>query len=35
VPEHDYEDVKEGWGKYYWTPWREYLRKKESLAKAA
>ena len=35
VPEHDYEGVNEGWEKYYWKPWREYLRKKESLAKAA
>ena len=35
VPEYDYEDVSEGWEKSYWKPWREYLRKKESLAKAA
>lgn len=25
VPDHDYEGVNEGWEKYYWTPWREYL----------
>jgi hypothetical protein len=25
VPEHDYEDVREGWEKYYWAPWRRYL----------
>lgn len=38
VPEYDYDGVNEGWDKYYWKPWREYLRKKESgvkLAKAA
>ena len=26
VPKHDYEAVKEGWFKFYWTPWREYLQ---------
>ena len=26
VPEHDYQDVTEGWEKYYWTPWRAYLQ---------
>ena len=25
VPDHDFQDVIEGWGKYYWTPWRAYL----------
>ncbi len=30
VPEHDYNGVTEGWEKYYWKPWREYLAKKES-----
>ena len=25
VPEHDYEGVTQGWGKYYWTPWKAYL----------
>lgn len=35
VPEHDYEGANEGWEKYYWKPWREYLRKKETTAKAA
>ncbi len=25
VPDHDFQDVTEGWPKYYWTPWREYL----------
>ena len=25
VPDHDYQDVTEGWHKHYWTPWRTYL----------
>ena len=25
VPEHDYKGVTEGWEKFYWTPWRDYL----------
>lgn len=25
VPEHDYQDVIEGWQKYYWAPWRAHL----------
>lgn len=25
VPAGDYDGVTEGWGKFYWTPWREYL----------
>jgi activator of HSP90 ATPase len=25
VPESDYDGVTEGWGKFYWTPWRDYL----------
>lgn len=25
VPEGDYEGVTEGWEKFYWRPWREYL----------
>ena len=25
VPAQDYEGVTEGWEKYYWKPWREYL----------
>jgi len=28
VPEHDYQDVIEGWQKYYWEPWRAYLAAK-------
>ncbi len=27
VADSDYEGVKEGWEKYYWKPWREYLKK--------
>ena len=30
VPDHDYEGVVQGWEKYYWTPWREYLRSTRS-----
>lgn len=26
VPEHDRQGVIEGWEKYYWTPWRDYLQ---------
>ena len=25
VPDHDYEDVIEGWSKYYWNPWRTHI----------
>ncbi len=28
VPEHDYTGVSRGWPKYYWKPWRAYLRRK-------
>ena len=28
VADHDFQGVNEGWGKYYWTPWREYLKKR-------
>jgi activator of HSP90 ATPase len=27
VPIHDYQDVVEGWQKYYWTPWRAHLER--------
>lgn len=27
VPDHDFEGVTEGWRKFYWEPWREYLKK--------
>ena len=26
VPDHDFEGVSEGWEKYYWSPWRAYLK---------
>jgi activator of HSP90 ATPase len=26
VPPHDYQDVVEGWQRYYWSPWRAYLQ---------
>jgi uncharacterized protein YndB with AHSA1/START domain len=29
VAEHDYRDVKIGWKKYYWKPWRAYLLKRQ------
>ncbi len=25
VPAHDYNGVVEGWEKFYWAPWRQYL----------
>ena len=25
VPDQDYKGVKQGWEKYYWSPWRTYL----------
>lgn len=28
VPDHDYKGVSEGWEKYYWQPWREYLQRR-------
>lgn len=28
VPDHDFHDVTEGWPKYYWTPWRNYLERR-------
>ena len=28
VPDHDFEGVSEGWEKFYWAPWREYLARK-------
>ena len=26
VPEHDFAGVSQGWERYYWAPWREYLQ---------
>ena len=28
VPDHDYDGVNDGWTKFYWIPWREYLERK-------
>jgi activator of HSP90 ATPase len=28
VPDHDLKGVQEGWHKYYWQRWREYLRRR-------
>jgi activator of HSP90 ATPase len=28
VPDHDHAGVTKGWSKFYWKPWRAYLRKK-------
>ncbi len=25
VADRDYDGVRDGWEKYYWTPWRAYL----------
>jgi len=25
VPDHDYNGVVEGWEKFYWAPWRDFL----------
>ena len=27
VADHDFQGVNEGWEKYYWKPWQEYLQK--------
>jgi activator of HSP90 ATPase len=29
VPSHDYQDVVDGWQKYYWAPWQAYLESRE------
>jgi activator of HSP90 ATPase len=26
VPQHDYKGVTNGWPKYYWVPWKAYLK---------
>jgi len=28
VTDHDYEGVKDGWHKYYWKPWRDFLNQR-------
>ena len=27
VPQHDHKGVTQGWPKYYWKPWRDYLKR--------
>ena len=34
VPAHDHEGVTQGWKKYYWSPWRAYLRHKPARISA-
>ena len=31
VPDHDYDDVNQGWHKHYWEPWRNYLERKQRM----
>ncbi len=33
VADHDFAGVSEGWETYYWTPWREYLKKRGTQRK--
>ena len=35
VPEHDFAGVSQGWERYYWAPWREYLQARSGARKAA
>ncbi len=32
VPEHDHKGVTQGWIKYYWDPWRKYLKGRKGEA---
>ena len=32
VPEEDFAGVSQGWEKYYWTPWHDYLIGKSPAA---
>jgi uncharacterized protein YndB with AHSA1/START domain len=34
VADHDFAGVSEGWEIYYWTPWREYLKKHRTHRRA-
>jgi activator of HSP90 ATPase len=27
VPDHDHDGVTDGWRKFYWDPWRQYLER--------
>lgn len=35
VPDYEFEDIYQGWEKYYWKPWREYLEKEKAWAPKA
>lgn len=30
IPQYDYLPIKKGWPKYYWTPWKAYLKNRRS-----
>lgn len=30
VPQHAYQNIKEGWPKHYWKPWTTYLKNRRS-----
>jgi activator of HSP90 ATPase len=30
VPDNDFAGVSQGWEMYYWTPWRDYLKKRST-----
>ncbi len=32
VPKHDHKGVSEGWPKYYWKPWKTYLKQESRRA---
>jgi uncharacterized protein YndB with AHSA1/START domain len=34
VADHDFAALSEGWEIYYWTPWREYLKKHKTRGRA-
>jgi hypothetical protein len=29
VPDHDFQDVVDGWRKFYWTPWDDYVKRSQ------
>lgn len=31
MPDYDYRPIKQGWPKYYWNPWKTYLKKRRAL----
>jgi len=34
VPQHDHKGVRLGWPKYYWKPWRSYLKNQTAMRRA-